>query len=108
MQVDFAAQLWIWDARPGENWAFVTLPADASDEILERTGGTRRGFGAVRVRAAIGTSTWQTSIFPDGKRGAYVLPVKKAIRKAQSLEPGDTAEVRVDVLAGDGHETIKA
>jgi hypothetical protein len=52
----------------------------------------------VRVRVTVGTTTWQTSIFPDGARGAYVLPIKRAVRRAQSLEEGDIAEVTVEVL----------
>lgn len=98
--VDFEAELWIWDARRDDSWTFVTLPVDASDEIRDRAAATgpRRGFGSVRVRVTVGTTTWQTSIFPDGARGAYVLPIKRAVRKAQSLEEGDTAEVTVEVL----------
>jgi hypothetical protein len=96
--VEFDADLWIWDARRGESWTFVTLPVDASEEIRELTDGPRRGFGSVRVRAAIGGSTWTTSIFPDSGRNAYVLPVKRAIRKAESLDTGDVATVTVEVL----------
>lgn len=98
--VEFEAELWIWDARRDESWTFVTLPVDASDEIRDRTAATgpRRGFGSVRVRVTIGGSTWTTSVFPDGARGAYVLPVKRAVRKAESLREGDTASVTVEVL----------
>jgi hypothetical protein len=37
--------------------------------------GLRRGFGSVRVRATIGSSTRTTPIFP-GSQSGYVLPVK--------------------------------
>jgi hypothetical protein len=96
--VTFEAELWIWDARRDESWTFVSLPVDASAEIRDRTGGTRRGFGSVRVRATVGGSTWTTSIFPDSKRGAYVLPVKRAIRTAQALEAGAVATVTVELI----------
>jgi hypothetical protein len=96
--VVFDADLWIWDARRGDSWTFVTLPTDASEEIRDVTDGPRRGFGSVRVRAAIGASTWTTSIFPDGGQNAYVLPVKRAIRKAEALDAGDTATVTVELL----------
>lgn len=98
MDVEFGAELWIWAARRGESWTFVSLPVDASEEIRHLTAGERRGFGSVRVRATIGTSTWQTSIFPDGTRNAYVLPIKKAVRKAQQLDAGDAATVRVELI----------
>ncbi|MCP2325266.1 hypothetical protein HDA40_003773 [Hamadaea flava] len=98
MIVQFDAELWLWDARKLDSWTFVSLPADASQEIRELTEGPRRGFGAVRVRVTIGSSTWATSIFPDSKSGCYVLPVKKAVRRAEELHPGEVAEVSVEVL----------
>ncbi|MFF5292231.1 DUF1905 domain-containing protein [Paractinoplanes globisporus] len=98
MLVDFEAELWVWEARRDDSWTFVSLPVDASDEIRDLTDGQRRGFGSVRVEARVGVTTWRTSIFPDAKSGAYVLPVKKAVRTAQSLAPGDTVRVTVEVL----------
>ncbi len=96
--VAFDAPLWLWDARRTETWIFVSLPTDASDEIRERSAPTRRGFGAVRVRATIGTTSWRTSIFPSGGGGPYVLPVRAAVRRAESLEVGETAAVTVELL----------
>ncbi|WP_433825214.1 DUF1905 domain-containing protein [Actinoplanes sp. CA-015351] len=98
MRVEFSAELWIWDARRGESWTFVSLPGDSSELIRDVTSGVRRGFGSLRVRAAIGGSSWTTSIFPDSARGVYVLPVKRAIRKAESLDAGDTTPVTVELL----------
>lgn len=94
--VEFEAELWVWDARRAETWTFVSLPADASEAISEQAG-PRRGFGSVRVRVTVGATTWQTSIFPDRERG-YVLPVKRAVRAAEGLDPGDTATVRVELV----------
>ena len=98
MKVDFDAELWTWDARRGDSWVFVSLPVDASDAISELTGGDRRGFGSVRVRATIGGSSWATSIFPDGTRGAYALPLKKSVRAAEKIAPGDVAAVSVELV----------
>ena len=99
MVVDFEAELWVWAARRDDSWTFVSLPVEASDEIRDRTDGRRRGFGSVRVEARVGASIWRTSIFPDSKRsGAYVLPIKQAVRKANSLSPGDIVKVTVTVL----------
>lgn len=98
MDVEFDGELWVWDARPGDNWVFVSLPADASEQIRHMTAGERRGFGSVRVQARIGTTTWRTSIFPDGTRNVYVLPVKAGVRKAQGLAAGDMARVVVELL----------
>jgi hypothetical protein len=96
--VDFDAELWVWDARRDDSWTFVSLPAEASEEIRELTDGSRRGFGSVRVKVTIGGSTWRTSIFPDGARGVFVLPVKRAVRRAESLDAGDVAAVKVELI----------
>lgn len=96
--VVFDAELWEWDARRADSWVFVSLPADASDEIRDRAGGPRRGFGAVKVRVTVGDSTWLTSIFPDKASGCYVLPLKRAVRTAEALDTGDVATVRVELV----------
>jgi hypothetical protein len=96
--VVFDAELWIWDARRADSWTFVSLPAEASEEIRDLAGGPRRGFGAVKVRATLGGSSWPTSIFPDGGRGRYVLPIKRAVREAEALDAGDTATITVELV----------
>jgi Domain of unknown function (DUF1905) len=96
--VVFDAELWIWDARRADSWTFVSLPREASEQIREVAGRKHRGFGAVRVRATVGGSTWMTSIFPDGARGCYVLPVKRAVRNAETLDAGDIANVAVELI----------
>ena len=92
----FEAELWRWDGAAA--WHFVTVPDDVSDEIEEATGPARRGFGSVRVQVTIGGSTWTTSVFPDKQRRAYLLPVKQAVRRAESLEAGDRARVALELL----------
>ena len=101
MLVEFESELWVWEARRDDSWTFVSLPVETSDEIRDQTGGQRRGFGSVRVEARVGTLVWRTSIFPESKTGAYVLPIKQAVRKANSLAPGDTVKVTVEILFQD-------
>ncbi|MEU0555640.1 DUF1905 domain-containing protein [Dactylosporangium sp. NPDC049742] len=98
MKVEFEAQLWAWDARRMDTWVFVTLPVDESEDIRDLTGSVKRGFGSLRVRVSIGGTTWKTSIFPGSGGGPYVLPVKGPVRKAESLDVGDTAAVTVELL----------
>jgi hypothetical protein len=98
VQVTFDAELWMWDARQADSWVFVSLPADASADIRERAGATpRRGFGSLRVRVTVGDSTWATSIFPTA-RGDYVLPIKKAVRRAEAIDVGDVTTVAVELV----------
>ena len=50
------------------------------------------------VRATLGGSSWTTSIFPDKARSTYILPIKRAIRTAESLTPGDVPTVSLELL----------
>lgn len=92
---EFAAPLWRYPGDDG--WHFVSLPFQISADIADLTAGIRRGFGSVRVAVAVGGTTWRTSIFPDGKTGTYVLPVKRAVRTAEQLEAGDDVRVRLEI-----------
>lgn len=96
----FDADLWLWDARRADTWTFVTVPQDLSVAIEDEAElrGLRAGFGSIRVHVQIGSSVWQTSVFPDKDSGCYVLPVKKAVRRAQALEVGDRVEVSIALL----------
>ena len=96
--VVFDAEVWMWDARRADSWTFVSLPAEASEEIRDLAAGPRRGFGSLRVRVTVGGSTWTTSIFPDSVRGRYVLPIKRAVRKAEDLDVGDIATATVELI----------
>ena len=101
MNVTFSAELWLWDARPHDAWTFATVPPELSDDLRDRfAGGSGRGFGAVRVEVTIGATTWRTSVFPGGGGGPYALPVKKAVLRAEGLEPGDGVTVALRVLDG--------
>ncbi len=92
----FRAELWLY---PGDAaWHFVTLPFDEADEIDEITRGSQRGFGSVRVRVTIGSSTWHTSLFPDSKARSYVLPVKKPVRTAEGIVAGDQVDVPIELV----------
>ena len=102
MEFAFEAELWRWEARTDAGWTFVSVPAEASEEIRDLVaGGTARGFGAVRVEVRVGLTAWRTSVFPDATRGVYVLPVKRAVRRAQDWELGGTATVHLRVLEPD-------
>jgi hypothetical protein len=90
-------KLWKWPGAKA-SWYFITLPATLSGEIrLVDAGPHRRGFGSLKVEATIGDSTWQTSIFPSAKLKAYLLPVKAAVRKSESLMDGKTVNVQIVV-----------
>lgn len=99
MSYSFTAEVWEWTSRT--SWFFVNLPEDQADDIEERYRRRAAGFGSVRVEVTIGSTTWQTSIFPSKENATYVLPLKKAVRVAEGLEPGSPATVELRVVVDD-------
>jgi Domain of unknown function (DUF1905) len=98
------AKLWLWtsDKAPA-SWHFLTIEGDAAEAIhalalMRRLeSGRRRGWGAMKARARIGDTEWDTSIFPDKSSGGWLLPVKAAVRKAEGLVAGDVVQVSISV-----------
>jgi hypothetical protein len=91
----------IWKYHGDNAWYFITLPSDLADEIKALTALhllARRGFGSLRVSVTIGSTTWNTSIFPDNKTGSFLLPIKKAIRIANHILENTQREFSLTVL----------
>lgn len=98
MRADFDGVVFLWEARVDSAWYFTALPEELS-ELISEIPRPVRGFGAVRVEATVGSSSWRTSIFPGGD-GRYVLPLKRAVRDAQALVDGGPVSVSLEVLDG--------
>jgi hypothetical protein len=88
----------VWEHDGQGSWHFLAIAEADADDFEHRFGDRAAGFGSVRVEVTIGTSRWRTSLFPDRKRGTYVLPVKKAVRTAEGLRDGSMADVVLTVL----------
>lgn len=101
-EFSFTANVWIWysEEHPeSASWTFLTVPKRIAEEIKQSLPEKKRkGFGTVKVTAQINHTRWQTSLFPDKKTGAYVLPLKAAIRKAEQIHEGMPLEVLLTIL----------
>jgi hypothetical protein len=91
----FSAELWQYDGPSA--WYFVSLPPDIADDIRAEFGAQAAGFGSIKVAAAVRSTQWTTSLFPDKTRGTYLLPLKKSVRVAENLEAGDVATVSLRI-----------
>ena len=98
------ATLWLWstDKAPA-SWHFLTIEGEVAQALhtlalMRRLEfGRKRGWGAMKVAATIGDTSWDTSMFPDKSTGGWLLPVKASVRKAEGLMAGDTVEVTMVV-----------
>jgi hypothetical protein len=96
------ATLWIWttDKAPA-SWHFLTIDGEVAEAIhalalMRRLeSGRRRGWGAMKVKARIGDTEFETSMFPANELKGWLLPVKAAVRKTEGLVAGDEVTISV-------------
>ena len=95
MHLEFSGEIWHW--KGPAPWYFITVPEAECAELQSTSGLVSYGWGMIPVTARIGTTQWNTSLFPKDER--YLLPVKAEVRKSERLLDGDTAAVRLDIRA---------
>jgi hypothetical protein len=93
MDLEFRGDVWFW--RGPSPFHFVTVPEDECVELEAASKLVTYGWGMIPVTAQIGGTEWTTSLFP--KDGRYLVPVKDAVRRAETLDVGDTVTVRLAV-----------
>lgn len=93
---EFTAEIWRHDGPAA--WHFISLPDELADGLRAAYAHRQKAFGSLPVRAQIGATTWETSIFFDRKRETYLLPVKAKVRDAEDLEDGDEVKLRLTPL----------
>lgn len=78
------AKVWLYSGMAA--WHFVTIPVKTSKDIKKKFGYVAKGWGSLPVTVKLGRTQWRTSIFPDKKAGAYVLPLKADVRKKENVK----------------------
>src|SRR5690349_16498997 len=99
MTIEFSGTIWYW--RGPAPWYFVTIPTEQCHELHAISHFVTYGWGVIPVTVHLGTTVWQTSLFP--KDGRYLVPIKARVRDAEQLEEGDAVQVRLDVRVGHDH-----
>jgi hypothetical protein len=89
MEFEFEGMIWFW--RGPAPWYFVTVPESACDQIKEVASAVTYGWGMIPARVRIGDTAWATALWP--KDGRYIVPIKTHVRRAESLEEGQTITV---------------
>ncbi len=95
--ITFTSKIWLYEGGKA-SWHFITLPLESAAQVKFFVGDRKtKGWGAVPVKATIGQTSWQTSIFPDKKYGSYLLPIKADVRKKQTLSEGNAVDVSLSL-----------
>jgi hypothetical protein len=84
---------------PGEAaWYFVYVPQKPSQQIKDTARNKKKvGFHFVKVKATIGKTTWNTSLFPT-KDGPYLIAIKADVRHKEGIDEGDAVKINCSLL----------
>ena len=93
MELEFSGEVWEW--RGPSPFFFVSVPEEESAQLQAASALVTYGWGMIPVDALVGSTRWTTSLFP--KDGGYVVPLKDAVRRAESIDVGVTLTVRLEV-----------
>lgn len=78
-------------------YLFLPMSMEDSDDLKEAAAGLAY-WGQVAVVVRIGGTEFTTAVFP--KDGRYLIPLRTAVRAAESLGRGDTVRARVRIDTG--------
>jgi hypothetical protein len=93
MTLDFSGEVWFW--KGPAPFYFVTVPEDESQLIASMSAMVTYGWGVIPVAVTLGDTEWTTSLFP--KDGAYLVPLKVAVRRAEGVDLGDVVDVQLTI-----------
>jgi hypothetical protein len=94
MDLRFSGEIISW--RGPSPFHFVEAPEEPSAAIEAVSDIVSYGWGAIPVRARVGSTEFRTSLFPRDER--YLVPIKDAVRRAEGVGLGDviTVELHLD------------
>jgi hypothetical protein len=90
-------KVWVYRADAGGSWHFLHVDKKTS-EMIKKNKKIHIRFGSVRVKATLGKTSWETSLFPSSKDGVYLLPLKALVRKKEGVFEGDTVRINLQIL----------
>ena len=81
--------------RGPQPYFFAPVPAQHAEAIRAAARFVSYGWGVIPVEARIAGVVFTTSLFP--KEGAYLLPIKAAVRRKASITAGDLIAVEMTI-----------
>jgi len=96
MNLDVSGTVIEW--RGPSPFHFLPIVGDDADAIASVAADVTYGWGMVPVAATIGSTWFRTSLWP--KDGGYLLPLKDAVRRSESIQPGVTIVAVIELDPG--------
>ena len=93
MEFEFTADVIEW--RGPAPFVFAVVPEAAAETIGELASALTYGWGCIPVEAWLDGTRFTTSLFP--KDGGYLLPIRVAVQRAQSVRVGGRVQVLLEL-----------
>lgn len=90
--VTIKGEVWRYPGPAG--WHFVNMNRRDSARIRELPWVKTVAWGYVRIKATVGKTSWNTTLFP-AKGGIYMVALKAAVRKIENIQPGDIVRIKI-------------
>ena len=91
MELRFTGELFEW--RGPAPFYFIKTPPAITAEIKVIAAAKTYGWGVLHTLVTINKTIWKTALIP--KDGAYLVPIKNAIRLPEKLEIGQQIKVEL-------------
>lgn len=91
--LEFSGEVVEW--RGPAPFHFVVAPAEESRWLTEIMRDVTYGWGMIPVLGQVGTTEFTTSLWP--RQGAWWVPLKDAVRRAEGIELGDVVTVELTI-----------
>ena len=93
MEFEFVGEVIHW--RGPAPFHFVAVPEAVAGAIRSVAREVTYGWGVIPVTAVVGATRFTTSLFP--KDGGYLVPLKDAVRRSESIAVGDAIHVHLTI-----------
>jgi hypothetical protein len=91
MELRFTGELFEW--RGPAPFYFIKTPPKITAEIKVIAAAKTYGWGVLHSNVTINKMVWKTALIP--KDGAYLVPIKNAIRLPEKLEVGQQIKIEL-------------
>lgn len=90
---EFSDTIWFWKG-PAPHY-FVTVPEHEAAQIKAIEKLVTYGWGMIPATVRVGETEFETALWP--KDGAYIVPLRAAVRRAEGLGEGDRVRITLTV-----------